>query len=165
MQNKRIAKSNWGKFAMDFTAANLYRPAIVVVRYDDENRAEYGRALPFIGITVTKKGKASDNLEMSAKQYDPDGLAEQLVSIKRPVKLILEKNDAGIDTRLLVENDEGAITVIEFAGERGDDYYRSVVQQVAYNLYRQRGESHGREVDDWLEAENKLRMAEFQFDK
>lgn len=165
MKTRKIAKNSWGRFAVEFTAANLYRPAVVTVDYDDENRAKYGQALPFVGITVTKRGRTAEGLELSAKQYDPDGLAERLVSIKRPMKVLVEKDDTGIDTRLIVENDEGAITALEFTGGSGADYYRTVVERVAYNLYRQRGASPGQDLDDWLEAERKVRMAEFQFDR
>lgn len=165
MQMTKVAKSGWGRFAMQFTASNLYRPAIMAVNYDDENEAAYRQALPFIGITIAKKGKAPNALELSAKQYDPDSLVERLVTIKHPVKLIIERDETGTDQRLVIENEDGAVTVVTFTGEASPEHYRAVVERVAYNLYRQRGETVGGELDDWLEAERTVRMAEFQFDR
>ena len=41
------------------------------------------------------------------------------------------------------------------AGEStlGDEVLRQRIAEKAYELYQQRGELHGRDLDDWLEAE------------
>ena len=161
---KRIARKNWAAFAADFTAANVYRPARLIIHSEDENRAEYGRVMPFIGISISKHGKAPDNFELLAKQYDPEELAEQLVSVKRPVKIVLGRGEAESDSRLTIENDQGTIVEIELGGEAGIDHFRTAVQQTAYCLFCRRGETAGHEHDDWLEAEKRLRMVEFQHD-
>ena len=65
---------------------------------------------------------------------------QQRVSIKRPPsqEKIIEEDEASLDTQAITGRDQRKIAT------------------VAYSLYEQRGRENGYDLDDWLEAEQRI---------
>lgn len=53
-------------------------------------------------------------------------------------------------------------TIIEL-GQQDIGQRRSIVEKVAYSIYRNRGGQHDGDTDDWKEAEQKVKEAEGMF--
>ena len=53
------------------------------------------------------------------------------------------------------KKDKGEKSLTNTIGEStmGDEVLRQRIAEKAYELYHKRGESHGQDLDDWLEAE------------
>ena len=53
------------------------------------------------------------------------------------------------------KKDKGEKSPTNTIGEStmGDEVLRQRIAETAYELYHKRGESHGQDLDDWLEAE------------
>ena len=53
------------------------------------------------------------------------------------------------------KKDKGEKSPTNPTGEarKGDELLRQRIAEKAYELYHKRGESHGQDLDDWLEAE------------
>ena len=53
------------------------------------------------------------------------------------------------------KKDKGEKSLTNTIGEStmGDEVLRQRIAETAYELYEKRGQSHGQDLDDWLEAE------------
>jgi len=65
---------------------------------------------------------------------------QQRISIKRPPSQgkIIEEEEASLDTQAITRRDQRKIAAL------------------AYSLYEQRGRENGYDLDDWLEAEQRI---------
>jgi len=158
-----IKRNTWSRFCRKFNETNQYRQATVCVQQRNQNEIEINRDCPFMGIAVTKKGRLIDGIEFFTAQYDPHKLYEPILVVKQPVRILLEKDENGMDNHLSVESKDGTVAHIDLSGERDSQRYYSVVEKLAYSIGERRGFAPGGDRDDWLEAERKIKEAELQF--
>jgi len=162
---KEVKKTSWPGFCKEFNKTNQYRNANITII--DKNNRESGLSgdLPFLGISLGKKGRSIDSIKFFAGRWDPDKIAEPILAIKEPEKIMLEKNAEGSDFRLWVSTKEGSKARIELQGERNPDLFRSLVEKVAYSIFEKRGYSTGNDMNDWFEAERVVRKTETELTK
>lgn len=158
-----IKRSNWSRFCRKFNVTNQYRQAAVSVKHRAGNEVELNQNSPFMGLAITKKGRLIDGIELFAGQYDPERLTEPIVSIKQPVKVILEKDNNAMDNRLSVEGKDGTVANVVLSGEKGPQQYHLFVEKLAYSICERRGFAPGSDLDDWFEAERKIKETELPF--
>ena len=158
-----IKRNSWSRFCRKFNETNQLRHAMVRVKHRDDNEVEIDRGSPFMGIAITKKGRLIDGVELFTGQYDPDKLTEPLVAVKEPVRIVLEKDRDGMDNCLSVESKDGSVAKIVLSGEKVARQYHSLIEKLAYSMYERRGFTPGNDVEDWLEAERKVKEVELQF--
>ncbi len=158
----QIKRNNWSRFCKKFNITNQLRNATVSVKHEGGNEVEINQNSPFLGISIAKKGRLIDAVDLFTGQYDPEKLTEPVVSVKQPVKMVLEKDNDDKDNRLTVESKDGTMAQVILCGEKVADQRKVFVEKVAYSMYEQRGFTSGGDVDDWLEAERRIREIELQ---
>ncbi len=158
---QEIKKTDWLRFCKKFNAANLYR--FTTLNIKTKQGGETTQTLtPFMGITVSRKGKTIDGLQFLAGVPDADRIIHPAATVPQPDKLYLEKDQAGNDSRLFVRAKDGSDIRLELIGENKMDQERCLIEQVAYSLFERRGYTPGNDVGDWVEAEQKVKEAEHQ---
>ncbi|MFQ6007625.1 MAG: DUF2934 domain-containing protein [Candidatus Zixiibacteriota bacterium] len=160
-----VNKNTWSRFFKKFNQTNQYRPAKVVVKQLGQTETNIDLNLLFMGLTIGKKGKRIDNVEIFTAQYDPERLAEPITSIKQPVRVVIEKDADKRDSSLWIEGMDGSVVKVDLSGEKTPQQQQMFVEKVAYALSERRGFAPGGEIDDWLEAEKRVKETELQFVK
>ena len=157
-----IKRKVWSQFCKKFNASNQYRLANVSVKTKGRNAVEVDRDAPFMGIALARNGRLIDGIELYTGKYDPDKLKEPIISIKQPDKVLLETDDTGADGRLTVRTKDGTEVNISLSGQKDPERHRSLVEKMAYTMYERRGYQTGREFDDWVEAEKRVKETELE---
>lgn len=159
--SNEIKRNYWSRFFRKFNSANQYRPTELNVRIAGKNtaRVEMG---PFMGVMLCKKGRAIDGVQFLTGNWNPDSVVEPVVTVKEPAKIWLEKDKNGNDNRLRVRAKDGTEASLEMHGDREPQLERMLVEKVAYSMFENRGCGHGNDLNDWLEAENRVRQYETQ---
>lgn len=160
--NAEIKRNSWTRFFKKFNLDNQYRRATVRVKRRGENEVEINQDTPFMGISVTKKGRLIDGVDMFVGHDDPQRLSEPVVSVRQTEKIELEKDRDGRDNRLLVRGKDGTLAKVILTGDKDPRQFRSLVQKVAYSISEQRGFAPDSDVDNWLEAERKIKETELR---
>ncbi len=163
MMGVEIKRNGWSRFCKKFNETNQLRHAAVRVKHRDDGEVAIDRGSPFMGIAIAKKGRLIDGVELFTGQSDPDKLTEPLVVVKEPVRITLEKDHNDMDNCLSVEGKDGTVAEVVLSGEKVAGQYHSLIQKLAYSMYERRGFTPGNDVEDWLEAEKKVREVELQF--
>ena len=158
-----IKRINWSRFCKKFNESNQLRHATVRMKHRNNNEVEIDRGSPFVGIAITKKGRFIDGIELFTGQYDPDKLIEPLVAVKEPVRIVLEKDRDGIDNCLTVVGKDGSVAKVILSGQKVARQYHSLIEKLAYSMYERHGFTPGNDVEDWLEAERKVKEIKLQF--
>ena len=158
-----IKRSNWSRFFKKFNQTNQLRHTTIRMKHRNGNEVEINQNSPFIGIAINKKGRLIDGIEVFTGQHDPDRLSEPVVSIKQPVRIVLEKDKDGADNHLLVEGKDGTVASVFLSGKNTPEQYQAFVEKLAYSMYERRGFTPGSDIDDWIEAEKKIKEVEIQF--
>jgi len=156
---KEIKRNAWARFCRKFSANNMFRDINISFNDKTRNNVELSGEYPLIGLTLEKKGRFIDGIILYAGQAAPEKLTQPVFSIKEPEKVVIEKNKDGIDCRLQVQTKNGGVATIELNGDSGNNRYQDFVREVAYSMYERRGFSHGNDMNDWLEAERKVKKA------
>ena len=156
-----IKRKTWSQFCKKFNATNQYRTASVSMKARSRKAVDMDSDTPFMGISIAKKGRLIDGIQVFTGKFDPDRLTEPTLTVNQPEKMVVEQND-GSDSRLVIRSKDGTEASLVLSGERDDNKYRSFVEKVAYTIYERRGHSTGNDFDDWLEAEKKIKEAELQ---
>ena len=99
---------------------------------------------------------------MFVGQEDPEWFNRPIAAVKRPVRMMLQKDDQGIDTHLSVEGEDGTVVRVELFGEKAPDQPQQMIAKLAYALYERRGFTSGNDLEDWLAAEMQIRQIEQQ---
>ena len=157
-----IKRNTWSRFCRKFNLTNQYRSATVQVRRKDDGEVEVDRNVPFMGIAIAKKGRLIDGVDLFTGQMDPGRLTRPVISVKQPVRIVLEKDTAGTDSRLSVESEDGTVANVVLSGEKNPQNYHASVEKVAYSMWEKRGYAPGSDVNDWHEAEKKIKEVELQ---
>ena len=158
-----IKRNTWSRFCKKFNTTNQLRWATVSVKARGENETAISQDQPFMGIAITKKGRLIDGIELFAARYNPERLAEPVVTVKEPARLVLEKSPDGTDNRLMIQSKDGSVASVALTGETGPQQRQAFVEKLAYSMYERRGCTHGDHVHDWLEAERRVKETELQF--
>jgi len=159
-----IRRNIWAKFFRQFNAANQYRQAeiSVVGRNKKERKTIALGDRPFLGMTLAKKGRLIDGVQMCTANENPDQLTEPIVTVKDPARIMLEKDDEGRDKALTVVSKDGTTAKIEL-GNYDEQLPANLVRKVAYQMYMRRGINEGNAQDDWYTAEKKVKETELDF--
>jgi len=160
---KEVKRNTWSKFCKQFSTANQFRPTDIQIKQKGRNGNTRVSTYPFLGVTLEKKGRLIDGVRLHTGSWNPDELSASVISIKKPDKMMIEKNKDGRDSRLVVQSKDGLEARIELNGERDDGQYWGYVEKVAYSLYERRGYTPGNDQGDWYEAERKVKEVESQF--
>lgn len=158
MKNE-IKRNHWSRFLKKFNSANQYRRTALSVRHsrDNADNIEMG---PFMGVALSKKGRFIDGVQFLTGAWDKDTVARPAMTIKDPAQIVLEKDDDGRDSILRIRSNDGIEANLRLSGEPQIDQCRKVVEKVAYSMFEKRGYSHGDDMRDWYEAEQKVRQIE-----
>ncbi len=157
-----IKRNNWSRFCRKFSASNQMRPATVKLRPANREETNPCSTAPFMGLEIVKKGRLIDGVCLFVGQEDPERMNRPIVAVKRPVRMMLQKDSRGIDTYLSVEGEDGTVVRVELSGEKAPDQPQQMIAKLAYALYERRGFTPGNDLDDWLEAEMQIRQIEQQ---
>ncbi len=159
---KQIKRSSWSRFCKQFSASNQFRPAQVKVKKTKGRKIiDATECFPLLGMTLAKKGRLIDGIQLYAGRADVDSPAEPVLTIKDPAEVILEQGASGHDSLLKIKSKDGLEATVEI--RQAEDLYQELLEKVAYSLYERRGASHGDDHNDWYEAERKLGEARRQF--
>ncbi len=156
---KEITKTSWSKFFRDFNATNQFRQANISII--DKRKSSDGVAsnLTFLGMGMEKKGRNIEGVQFFAGRWDPEKIVEPILSVKEPVKIILQKSQNGQDQMVRVQAKDGSEARIELFGENRPE---PLVEKVAYTIYERRGRSDGNDQGDWFQAERIVKETEKQ---
>lgn len=156
---KMASAKNWLQFCNEFSAANRYRKASIAMANGAGSQVWVERELPFLGLSAIKHKGTSDMLLLTATQYDPERLSEWQVSIPGPVQMDVERSYDRTVTQLSVTGKDGSVIDIIFSDRRENNPYRWLIEKTAETLHSLRGRPVGQELTDWLEAEQRVRLA------
>ncbi len=157
--SNEIKRNNWSRFLKKFNSANQYRHTALSVRHD-KNKADSIEMGPFIGVTLSKKGRFIDGIQFLTGGWDINAVAKPVITIKDPSQIVLEKDKDGRDYHLRVRSNDGTEARLQLNGEPQIEQGRTVVEKVAYSMFENRGYGHGDDMSDWYEAEQKVRQVE-----
>jgi len=161
---KEIRRNNWSSFCKKFNSANQYRPTTVSVMTNKGNDSMRLMS-PFMGVALSKKGRLIDGVQIFAARPNPEKVAEPIMTIKQPEKIVLETSPNGADSTLRIRSKDGTEARIELSGEKQREQTKSLVREMAYSLFERRGYVIGNDIGDWYEAEKRVRRAESELTK
>ncbi len=158
-----IKRARWSKFCQQFNQTNQFRTSHVSVKHKRKKEIALADERPFVGLAITRKGRAFAGIELHTATADPTTVHEPTVAILRPEKILLEKDGEGLDLRLTVESKDGTVARIQLDDNGADHTYETFVREVAYAMYESRGDEHGRDQEDWFEAKRRIEEARTAF--
>lgn len=157
-----IKKNQWAKFFQKFNLDHQYDQ--MTVSFKEKN--SYDRLPPnddpFMGLALQKEGRVITGVQFFAGIGDSETVAEPVFTVKQPAKIHVDQDDDSRDRRITVRSKDGLETIIEL-GPQDIGQRRSLVEKVAYSIYKKRDGRHGCDADDWKEAEQKVKEAETIF--
>lgn len=156
--SKEIKRNAWSRFCKKFNQDHQHRSINISLEKNGRNSVIKSR--PFIGLAISKKGRAISGLELCTISTNPEKLCEPLAVIKDPESIKLIKDDNGFDARLVIESKDGTRARVELNGESNRE---ADIRQVAYSLFERRGRTDGNDRQDWIEAERRLAALEQEF--
>jgi hypothetical protein len=159
MPQKEVARSSWARFCKQFSAQNQYRPAALLT---SNGQVELGPHHPLLGVSLTKKGRLIDGIQILAAGADAEQIAEPVFELKEPGKILVEKDKQGRPLRVEFQAQNNSGVKLEFHGDPDSGAKQALVEKIAYNLHQRRGQTHGAHFDDWVEAERRLQAIESQ---
>jgi hypothetical protein len=159
-----IKRNNWSRFLKRFNSANQFRPTELTIKRNGEETAGIPMS-PFMGVALHKKGRFIDGVQFFTGKWNPDTVAEPVITIDKPSQIWIEKDQDGCDNRLRVRSNDGTEARLKMQGEKQPEQERWLVEKVAYSMYEHRGCRHGDHEDDWLEAEHRVKQAEMHLIK
>jgi len=110
---------------------------------------------PFIGLALKKKGRFIDSIQFFAGRGDAYNIAEPILTIKEPERIIVEKDDQRHDIRLTIKTKD-SYEIVAVLGPHDYKQVKYLIEKVAYSIYVKRGGWHGADTDDWQQAEEKV---------
>lgn len=149
---KEVTRNRWSQFCKQFSATNQFRRMTLSVGHGKGRATITSEQRPFLGVMIQKKNRKIDKIQFFAGRQAPDAVTEPVFEISQPSRFIVERNPEGLDTRLMVEANDGSKAELELSGTGREEGYESFVRDVAFSIYKQRGQ-HGADLDDWLTAE------------
>lgn len=152
---KEIRRGQWAQFLRKFNVENQYRQVHITYKDSSTNKEISLENRPFIGLALEKDGRFIKAIQFFAGQGDVSNIAEPILTIKEPERIILEKDNQKHDICLTIKTTDG----YEIVADLGQHDYKQVkhlIEEVAYSIYLRRGGCHGADTDDWQQAEKKV---------
>lgn len=162
--DKEIRRNDWSRFCKKFNADNQFRPTRMSIKRRSEGTSAMEMS-PFMGIALSKKGRLIDGVRFYTGRWNPENVAEPVMTVTEPASMKVEKDKEGRDVRLRIKGKDGTEVQLELMGDKDDGRTREFIEKVAYAMYERRGHRIGNDWDDWFEAEHKVREAETQLTK
>lgn len=156
---KEIKKNFWTRFVKKFNTENQYRCAQVCVFSPDRQESELLNETPFLGIKVCKEGRDFNSVEFYTGRPDPDFINVPLVAVNQPEKMSVDYDENGQVQYLSLISEDGSSATLSLRGEKYE-LCQSYKEQIAYFISERHGFTPGNDVNDWLEAEKKIREVE-----
>lgn len=154
---KEIKRNNWSRFCKRFSSSNQYRQTTMFL---SDSRVKKSLSIdPFMGMTLTKKGRLIDGIRLYAGGLDPETVLEPVLTLKDPEKIFVEKSDDGQDRRLNITCKDGTEVKIDIANSDEDTGYATLTRNIAYGMFERRGRQVGNDMGDWFAAEERVREA------
>lgn len=157
---QEVKRNRWSQFFRKFNAANQYRQSTISVEKGGERKIAINVEAPFLGVAVSKSGRLIDAVNLFSGRFDPEKISEPVVCVKQPARVEIERSDDGVFDSIAVHSDDGSIARVKFTGEKTVELFHTYVEKVAYQIAENRGFGPGDQVDDWLEAERKIKATE-----
>ncbi len=157
---REVKRNTWGRFLKKFSTDNRYRFASVVVSHRGKARVTISENIPFVGAGLCKAGRLIDAIELFTGQWSPEQLTVPSVSMKQPVRLLVD-GEPDLDQKLVVEGEDGSRFEVHLDANRVDPKY--LIEKLAYTIAERRGFAPGSELESWLEAERTVQQVESQF--
>jgi hypothetical protein len=158
-----IPRSQWGRTLKKLNAANQLRQTVITLDRPEKTDIEQHDNVLFMGLTLRKKGRVIDGIELWAATPRPDHVVEPIAVVNEPARLIVEENEQLETERLVIESSDGTVASLSLTKAEPDMNFSHLVRQIAYSMYEQRGYANGDDINDWLEAERRVKEAELQF--
>ena len=155
-----ITRSTWKQFLKRFNAKNRYRS--LRVKTTGEQLNPLASDSPFMGFGLRKRGRFINGISLYAGMAESEKIAEPVLTIGDPKSISLEKDIPGQESYLLIQSKDGTKIRIEIEGTRDISQPKNLIKRVAYKLFQQRGNQHGNDIADWLDAEQQVRKVEKQ---
>jgi len=159
MAKKEIKRNSWAQFFRKFNAANQYRHINITIKEKANQQTLPLDSTPFLGLGLEKKGRLIDGVQLFTGRPDTEEVISPVLSLKQPDKIVLEKDGDGHDTTIIIRSKDGLQARLEL-GEKDRDGAQWLVEKLAYTMFERRGCGHGRDMDDWLTAEKRVKDAE-----
>lgn len=147
----RVVKSEWQGFAKEFCRQNQFRQ--MTVAQGDEKIAE---GVVFAGISYESE---SNRIDVLAVGDNPSCPATSVCALEGARGLyIIKSEDAGDEVEgIQLQGKPGTHNItITFEGAPIPDAKHTWITSVAKKCYEARGCEHGKEMDDWLDAEKAI---------
>lgn len=153
-----ITRSTWKQFLKRFSSKNRYRSFRVKTNGEVLNLLANDSL--FLGFGLRKKGRFINGVSLYAGIADSGKIAEPVLTIDDPKSISLEKDVRGQESHLLIQSKDGSQTRFEIAGGKDVSQPDNLIKRVAYKLYEKRGNQHGNDIADWLDAEQRVKEVE-----
>jgi hypothetical protein len=151
MKKMRILKNEWPSFVKDFNRQNQFRRATLTLG-EDMVVGEPG--LPLVGLAYDPEERRVD---IYLGGMDTENLAHLShgVEVPRALYLIRDEEASNPVKGVQVQGPPGtAMAYVMFGDEMPEDVKYQWIANVAYSLFKMRGEKvHGEDQKDWYEAE------------
>jgi len=151
-----VKRNNWSRYLKRFNESNRFRRANVTVRRKGNKVTVLQTDTSLLGLVLTRKGRVIDGIALFTAHWDPQQLNEPVVAITGLVGIRQEKDAGGTITGVRMEASDGSVVTLELTGAAASERPRELVEKIAYTMYEQRGAAHGRDLDDWIEAERTI---------
>ncbi len=157
-----IRRNRWSQFFKKFSAGNQYRQSTVVVERSSSDKSVVMENVPFLGVAILKKGRLIDGVNLFTGRFEPEKVSEPVLSVRQPVKVEFENEADGSCHWLAIHCEDGTVARVVLSGEQDPDRFHRLVEKVAYRIAEDRGFAPGGHVDDWLEAEKRIKATELE---
>ncbi len=153
--NKEIRRGQWAQFIRRFNADNQYRQIHITYKDSSANKEISLENRPFIGLALEKNGRFIEGIQFFAGRGDVFNIAEPILTIKDPERIIVEKDGNGHDFRLTIKTRD-CYKIVADLGPHDYEQVKHLIEKVAYSIYVKRGGWHGADTEDWQNAEKKV---------
>ncbi|MEZ5360170.1 MAG: hypothetical protein R3F48_15240 [Candidatus Zixiibacteriota bacterium] len=157
---QEIKRNNWSRFCKRFSSSNQYRQTTMFL--SDSTDKKSLSFDPFMGMTLTKKGRLIDGIRIYAGGLNPDTVLEPVVTLKDPEKILVEKTNDGQERRLNITCKDGTEVNINIAESDEQTGFKTLTRRIAYGLFERGGYHNGNDMGDWFAAEERVREAASQ---
>jgi hypothetical protein len=159
---QEIKRGQWAQFLRKFSADNHYRR--INISYNDSGGRKETTFdnRPFLGLALEKKGRFINGIQFFAGRGDSEKIAEPVLAISDPDRIIVEKDENDQDRRVTIRTKDRREMIVNI-GPRDEKQARHLIEKVAYSIYLKRGGQHGAHSDDWHKAEKKVKETEKMF--
>ncbi len=154
---KEIKRNSWSRFCRQFTSSNQYHQTIIVVDGNSEKRSV--SIEPFMGMSLTKKGRFIDGIQVYSGGMTPEDVLDPVMKINDPDSIVLEKDDNGRDRFLHITSKDGTKVRLKISNDCEEQGYKNLTEKIAYTMFERRGYTIGNDMGDWLDAEKHVQQA------